>query len=342
MIVRSSSRGPALAGPTTVPQTAFLRRPACAFSHQTQRQQAEACASGESQAATGRVHRTSPRRSLRASAQSTALLHASNASLSAADDSAAAFAAEIGALRSVLLHLAPCATPEERLAAAHAHPRVAAFRAEHPTHALWRLLPRLPPADGYTLLAVILAGQSHVLNAGAEAIEDNSNEQCYHHATDAAASTSHSASAHGAKAQGTAAFDGDVEARLRRLVHKLQAVEAFYDSMGGIVGYQLKSLELIAGCDAGGCEAGEGAGGAAGGRPAASTSYHAPHGPDLAGEGGRALGTRVRTAAVCGFVRACVMFRCERPAAWLAVPAADRPALVREGGRALGTRPRTA
>lgn len=113
---------------------------------------------------------------------------------------------------------------------------------------------------------------------------------------------------------------GDWRPPLAALAAALERVEHFYDSMGGVVGYQLKSLELIianthGGADnitssssssssgaAGSADANNGA--AAAGSAAAAppgdgeVTYHVPPALDLAGEGGRRVGAEAAAAGV--------------------------------------------
>jgi hypothetical protein len=69
-------------------------------------------------------------------------------------------------------------------------------------------------------------------------------------------------------------------------------VESFYDSLGGLVGYQLKSLQLISGTDEAGSEGGDGSsssssgGGGAPQPPQQPPSYMMPPSLDLSGEDG--------------------------------------------------------
>lgn len=191
---------------------------------------------------------------------------------------------EVLTLRSILSELAACGGVEAKVKAALFHPRVTSFKASHPGHELWSCLPSLAPKDQYVLLAVLLAGQEHVLQPGALK--------------------------HGERSSTASA--------LQHLALKLSDLESFYDSMGGIVGYQLKSLELII----------EGSSSSSSSAPAPNaptvaehssgnhivtapprqgrvefepsqpppespSGYRVPFGPDLAGEEGRRLGVRV-------------------------------------------------
>jgi hypothetical protein len=101
---------------------------------------------------------------------------------------------------------------------------------------------------------------------------------------------------------------------LARLAGALCRVDTFYDSMGGLVGYQLKSLELILSAEAAaagaaaaaapshhnssssaqqqGPAAGDEAAQAQAAEGSPSACYHVPPGLDLAGEAGRQLGQR--------------------------------------------------
>jgi len=98
-----------------------------------------------------------------------------------------------------------------------------------------------------------------------------------------------------------AGADGNWTAALQRLGAELCRVESFYDSMGGIIGYQLKSLQLILGSNAE-QQHQEAAPAATHAGSSTSTSqpqqqqraeevaYHVPPGLDLAGEAGRQIG----------------------------------------------------
>jgi hypothetical protein len=87
---------------------------------------------------------------------------------------------------------------------------------------------------------------------------------------------------------------------LSQLAAALCRVETFYDSMGGLIGYHLKSLELIlsANASAAATAATATSAAAAAADPChledaqAHVTYHVPPGLDLAGEGGRQLGVR--------------------------------------------------
>lgn len=84
------------------------------------------------------------------------------------------------------------------------------------------------------------------------------------------------------------------------LAETLSRVDTFYDSMGGLIGYQLKSLQLITAAKA---TAATTAAAAAGSRHGgddcspvedeqAHVTYHVPPGVDLAGESGRDTGVK--------------------------------------------------
>ncbi|KAF8056255.1 UGP3 [Scenedesmus sp. PABB004] len=132
---------------------------------------------------------------------------------------------------------------------------------------LWEALAALPLEQRFVLLALPVIGQRHVLMLPPA--------------------------------------DGGWARPLEALAEKLCRVEQFYDSMGGLAGYQLKSLQLILGGSASAADGGangassDAAGSDAVGSGAASSSdaaspvrYHVPPGLDLAGEDGAALGAR--------------------------------------------------
>lgn len=98
---------------------------------------------------------------------------------------------------------------------------------------------------------------------------------------------------------------GHWEGPLTSLSEALKRVDTFYDSMGGLVGYQLKSLQLITSAKAtaaataatpaaDGCgrQAGAGSDGSAVEDEQAHVTYHVPPGLDLAGEAGSDTGVK--------------------------------------------------
>ncbi len=114
--------------------------------------------------------------------------------------------------------------------------------------------------------------------------------------------------------------DDDWLTPLRKLAAALVRVEQFYDSMGGLIGYQLKSTRLIvANAAADGANANATASGAADGGSSSATSsssssssssapaaqpqggevrYHVPPALDLAGEAGRRVGARAAAQGI--------------------------------------------
>jgi hypothetical protein len=99
-----------------------------------------------------------------------------------------------------------------------------------------------------------------------------------------------------------ASTDGHWEGPLTSLAETLSRVATFYDSMGGLIGYQLKSLQLITAAKAsaattaaggcGGSRHGSGSDGSPVEDEQAHVTYHVPPGVDLAGESGRDTGVR--------------------------------------------------
>jgi hypothetical protein len=123
------------------------------------------------------------------------------------------------------------------------------------------------------------------------------------------------------------ATDGCWAAPLQRLAAALERVETFYDSMGGLVGYQLKSLQLIIantkdsisdlepnnGAGAGSSMEASSSGGSSSSSSSSSSvdsgsgvapaggkdvTYHVPPALDLAGEGGRRVGARAAAQGI--------------------------------------------
>ncbi|KAI8474308.1 MAG: hypothetical protein J3K34DRAFT_465788 [Monoraphidium minutum] len=205
--------------------------------------------------------------------------------------------AEARRLQLLLGQLAACGGIDERIALLEAHPSLRPLRERPDLDGLWPALAALPPAQRFALLALPAAGQRHVLSLPPPG------------------------------GGGPAAW----APHLRRLAGALERVEAFYDSMGGILGYQLKSLQLIAAnsAEAAAAAANNAAGSAACGaaaaaaRPggadalaafegapppeahsapraggAAEVRYHVPPALDLAGEGGRRVGVRAAAAGI--------------------------------------------
>ena len=80
------------------------------------------------------------------------------------------------------------------------------------------------------------------------------------------------------------AGDADLKAALSRLADVMQRADVFYSSLGGILGYQAKCLELIQqnqDRSSGGSSPPDGAG--------AGVHFHMPQGPDLDGPRGREI-----------------------------------------------------
>lgn len=73
--------------------------------------------------------------------------------------------------------------------------------------------------------------------------------------------------------------DINFEENLRKLAGNLLRVETFYNSMGGVVGYQLESLQLILAAEAEQHQSDDA-------EKAVQITYHKPPGLDLSGEGG--------------------------------------------------------
>lgn len=121
-----------------------------------------------------------------------------------------------------------------------------AFLAMTKWHPFWEAVAKLPVDEQYVLLCLPAIRQQHVVLVAPEG-------QTY-------------------------------EGALGRLAKQLLRVEHFYDSMGGVVGYQLKSLQLILAADKEYKQEG---------MPAEEqgVSYHVPPGIDLSGEEGHQVGT---------------------------------------------------
>jgi len=106
--------------------------------------------------------------------------------------------------------------------------------------------------------------------------------------------------------------DGCWVTALHKLASALTRVDHFYDSMGGLVGYQLKSIQLIIGASATSDDSaaagddsaasssnpGVSDGAAARADGAAEVQYHVPPALDLAGEAGRRVGARAASHGI--------------------------------------------
>ena len=79
---------------------------------------------------------------------------------------------------------------------------------------------------------------------------------------------------------------------MQQLAATLKRVEVFYDSIGGLLGYQHKSLQIMV-------ERQQHTGDpCSGNAPAAEVSFHMPRGPDLAGPDGRQLAAQSAAAGL--------------------------------------------
>ncbi|KAK9833071.1 hypothetical protein WJX74_006343 [Apatococcus lobatus] len=118
---------------------------------------------------------------------------------------------------------------------------------------LMQHLSKLPAADAALLLYLPAMGQSHVLAA-----------------------------------QGASAIDP--RAALQSLVTTLAAVDTFYDSIGGLLGYQLKCLQILhtEACSVPDSDRDQAEQSSA---ELGNVQYHMPRGPDLAGPNGAAVAT---------------------------------------------------
>ncbi|GBF98740.1 nucleotide-diphospho-sugar transferase [Raphidocelis subcapitata] len=186
--------------------------------------------------------------------------------------------AEAARLQRLLDALRAAGTTEARIALLDAHPCMVQLRASNSLSPLFAALAALPLEQQYAIKALPAIGQGHLLTLAPE--------------------------------------DGDWSSPLRKLASSLVRVDTFYDSMGGLVGYQLKSLQLIAAgsgspeAPTGSPQAPEGspeAPGSAAGLPSGGegspeapgeVTYHVPPALDLAGEAGRRVGARAAAAGI--------------------------------------------
>lgn len=85
---------------------------------------------------------------------------------------------------------------------------------------------------------------------------------------------------------------GDWQQRFRELAADLAKVQTFYDSLGGVVGYQLKCLELIVAARVEELSDAENAGSVDDAARYADVDYLKPKGPNLQGAQGREVAQR--------------------------------------------------
>uniref|UniRef100_A0A7S3QX17 UGP3-like C-terminal hexapeptide repeats domain-containing protein n=1 Tax=Dunaliella tertiolecta TaxID=3047 RepID=A0A7S3QX17_DUNTE len=155
-------------------------------------------------------------------------------------------------LNALKADLSRCNSLSEKVNLLGSKPGVRAFLRANSAKPVLKCLPRLRLHEQYVLLCLPAMGQEHVL----------------------------------IQPSGTATARGgtsSVMAPLAELAALLMRVDQFYDSIGGLVGYQAKSIELIL----------EGTGEQQPQQAQEEVSYHVPHALDLAGEGGREVGEQV-------------------------------------------------
>jgi hypothetical protein len=177
---------------------------------------------------------------------------------------------EADRLHHLVIRLTACHSFAEKLSLVRSHPSFQHFQRSTDGVGLWEAVSELPLDQQYVLCCLPIIGQRHIFMLPPA--------------------------------------DGNWSQPLSTLAQSLCRVETFYDSMGGLIGYQLKSLQLIlaahnsaaaAAADATAAAA-EAANNSVDGSPVsngledkqAHVTYHVPPGLDLAGEEGRQLGVR--------------------------------------------------
>eukprot|EP00775_Hariotina_reticulata_P001593 gene1593-1933_t len=160
-------------------------------------------------------------------------------------------------LQQLVQKLSKCRNLVDKVAFVQSHFFVQQFKQCVSGSGMWDALLQLPLEQQYVLMCLPLIGQKHILML--------------------------------------APTGNNWEGPLSQLAAGLCRVETFYDSMGGLIGYHLKSLELILSANA---SAAATAATTTASHPChledaqAHVTYHVPPGLDLAGEGGRQLGVR--------------------------------------------------
>ncbi|WIA22182.1 hypothetical protein OEZ85_004516 [Tetradesmus obliquus] len=176
-------------------------------------------------------------------------------------------------LQQLVQQLAQCRSIADKIAVMQEQPSFQQFKPAMDWTGLWEAVESLPLEQQYVLMALPVIGQRHVLMMPPA--------------------------------------DGKWQGPLALLASRLCRVEAFYDSMGGLPGYQLKSLQLILAGNSSAQQqqqqqqALDAAAALATGSHTqqqqqqegledaqAHVTYHVPPGLDLAGEAGSELGVR--------------------------------------------------
>ncbi|KAL4350105.1 hypothetical protein HN51_031179 [Arachis hypogaea] len=165
------------------------------------------------------------------------------------------FRREIARLSALRDSLAACATLHDKLRLLDTDSRVRRFFRSGRSRVLESL--RMSSGELFLLKCLVAAGQEHVLCSGVDGVEA---------ATSATANTSSSVKSalyalaeiiesldsHGSNG-GSASFgrsttvtlDDEEIRNLESLLESLGEIERFYDCIGGIIGYQIKTLELL-------------------------------------------------------------------------------------------------
>ena len=152
-------------------------------------------------------------------------------------------------------------------------------------HLLLEELVSLSAEEVYTILCLPAMSQEHVLNA--PLVEGITPRQTF------AVKNSHKALHAMQSLQCFAIAGTSFRAAVQQLAATLKRVEVFYDSIGGLLGYQRKCLQIMLESSEQQADAIDPTSVAAG-----EVTFHMPQGPDLAGPNGRQLAAESSAAGL--------------------------------------------
>ncbi|XP_061376575.1 UTP--glucose-1-phosphate uridylyltransferase 3, chloroplastic [Gastrolobium bilobum] len=165
------------------------------------------------------------------------------------------FRREIATLGALREKLAGCDTLEEKLRVIDADSRVRRFFGSRQRNAWFSRVCdalQLDSEDLFLLKCLVAAGQEHVLCLGeAESLDSSANSSSVKSALYALAEMIENLDSHSVNASagfgktGMALEDHEIQ-DLNKLLETLAEIERFYDCVGGIIGYQITILELLA------------------------------------------------------------------------------------------------